>query len=217
MTAIEQLAVELLDEREWLLVKRLALILDDDAYDAGSLIVEIIPIYKERVGDREQTLFPDNIYRPLYYIHGWSTTGYFRDSTRAYMMVISGHLEGCLMYLTSSPPSQYGVPSKPFGRLVGPLKASGILSAELAAQLWKFNAAVNVPSKHFSTYTPTHWVNERTFSVLETTCALVMMRKLSMKLFAILKSKGVALPQGWPEFKNQCFLYLLCGRGDRDL
>jgi hypothetical protein len=41
MTAIEQLAVELLDEREWLLVKRLALILDDDAYDAGSLIVEI--------------------------------------------------------------------------------------------------------------------------------------------------------------------------------
>ncbi len=62
MTAIKQLAVELLDEREWQLVKRLALILDDDAFDAGSIIVEIIPIYKERVGAREQTLFPDNIY-----------------------------------------------------------------------------------------------------------------------------------------------------------
>lgn len=203
MTAIEQLAVDLLDEREWQLAKRLALILDDDAYDASSLVEKMIPIYWERVGDRERTLFPDNIYRPLYYIHGWSGNRNFRNSTRAYMMVISGHLEGCLMYLTSSPPSQYGVPSRPFGRLVGPLKASGILSSELADQLWKFNAAINVPSKHFDAYIPTHWLNERTFSVFETSCALVMMRKLSMQLFAILKANGMVLPYGWPEFKDE--------------
>lgn len=202
MTAIEQLAVDLLDEREWQLAKRLALLLDDDTYDAESLIVEMIPIYWERVGDMERTLSPDNIYRPLYYIHGWSTTGNFRDSTRAYMMVISGHLEGCLMYLTSSPP-QTGVPSRPFGRLVGPLKTSGVLSVELADQLWKFNAAVNVPSKHFGTYIPTHWLNERTFSVMETACALVMMRKLSVQLFTILKANGVVLPHEWPEFKDE--------------
>jgi hypothetical protein len=203
MTAIEQLAVDLLDQREWQLVKRLALILDDDAYDAGSLVAEMIPIYWERVGDRERTLFPDNIYRPLYYIHGWSTMRNFRDRTRAYVMVISGHLEGCLMYLTSSPPSQYGVPSQPFGRLVRPLKESGILSAELAEQLWKFNAAINVPSKHFGTYVPTHWLDERTFSVFEAACSLVLMRKLSMKLFEILKTNGVILPHGWPEFKDE--------------
>ena len=166
MSTIEQLAVGLLDEREWQLAKRLALILDDDAYDANSLIEEIIPIYWERVGDRERTLFPDNIYRPLYYIHGWSGNRNFRDSTRAYMLVISGHIEGCLMYLTSSPPSQYGVPSRPFGRLIHPLKKSGILSSALADQLWKFSAAINVSSKHFGAYIPTHGLNERSFSVL---------------------------------------------------
>jgi len=65
MTAIAQLAVDLLDEREWQLAKRLALILDDDTYDASFLVEEMIPIYWERVGDRERTLFPGNIYRPL--------------------------------------------------------------------------------------------------------------------------------------------------------
>jgi hypothetical protein len=203
MTTIEQLAVDLLDEREWQLANRLALILDDDMYDASSLVEEMIPIYWERVGDRKRTLLPDNIYRPLYYIHRWSGNRNFKDSTRAYMMVISGHLEGCLMYLTSCPPSQYGVPPRPFGRLISPLKVAGILSSKLADQLWKFNAAINVPSKHFDVYIPTHWLNERTFSVFEASCALVMMRKLSMQLFAILKANGVVLPYGWPEFKDE--------------
>jgi len=203
MSDIERFAVEILDQRELQLARHLAFLLDDDSYDSLSLVEEIIPIYWEGVGNRKQTLFPDNIYRPLYYIHLWSDKSNFRDSTRAYMMVISGHLEGCLMYLTSSPPSQYGVPSKPFGRLVRPLKASGILSAELADQLWKFNAIINVPSKHFGTYVPTHWLDERTFSVFETACALVLMRKLSMKLFEILKVNGVILPHGWPEFKDE--------------
>ena len=72
MTAIERLAVDLLDERELQLAERLRLLLDDDTYDAESLVAEIIPIYWERVGDIELTLSPDNIYRPLYYIHGWS-------------------------------------------------------------------------------------------------------------------------------------------------
>jgi hypothetical protein len=203
LTTIEQLAVDLLDEREWQLANRLALILDDDMYDASSLVEEMIPIYWERVGDRKHTLLPDNIYRPLYYIHRWSNNRNFRDNTRGYMMVISAHLEGCLIYLTSCPPSKYGVSPRPFGRLVGPLKRSGILSSELADQLWKFNAAINIPSKHFDAYIPTHWLNERTFSVFETSCALVMMRKLSMQLFAILKANGVVLPYGWPEFKDE--------------
>jgi len=203
MAMIEQLAADLLDEREWQLANRLALILDDDAYDASSLVEEIIPIYWERVGDRKRTLLPDNIYRPLYYIHRWSNNRNFRDSTRGYMMFISAHLEGCLMYLASSPPSRRGVSPRPFGRLVDPLKRSGILSSELANHLWRFNAAINIPSKHFDAYIPTHWLDERTFSVFETSCAFVMMRKLSMQLFAILKVNGVALPYGWPEFKDE--------------
>lgn len=203
MSDIERFTVEIFDQKELQLSGHLAFLLEDDSCDSSSLVEEMIPIYWEGVGDRKRTLFPDNIYRPLYYIHVWSNTCNFRDSTRAYMMVISGHLEGCLMYLTSSPPSQYGVPSQPFGRLVRPLKASGILSAELADQLWKFNDIINVPSKHFSTYVPTHWLDERTFSVFETACALVLMRKLSIKLFEILKVNGVILPHGWPEFKDE--------------
>ena len=216
MAIIERLAVDLLDIREWQLAVRLALVLDDDAYDAGSLVEEMIPLYWERVGDREQTLFPDNIYRPLYYIHVWSTKKNFSEGTRAYMMVISGHLEGCLMFLTSSPPSKFGVPSNPFGRLIGPLKASGILSAELADHLWKFNAAVNIPSKHFGAYIPTHWTDERTFSVFEAACALVMMRKLSIQLFDILAAKGVILPHGWPSFKEEWLFWSRSFNQDND-
>lgn len=172
-------------------------------YDAASLVEEILPVYCERVGDKDHILFPSNIYRPLYYIHSWSSPGNFRESTRAYMIVISGHLEGCLLFLISSRPSKYGAPSQPFGRLIDPLKASGILSAELADQLLKFNTAVNVPSKHFGAYIPTHWLNERTFSVMETTCAFVLMRKLSIQLFALLKANSVVLPHRWPEFKDE--------------
>ena len=203
MAMIEQLAADLLDEREWQLANRLTLILDDDAYDASSLVEAIIPIYWERVSDRKRTLLPDNIYRPLYYIHRWSNNRNFRESTRGYMMFISAHLEGCLMYLASSPPSRRGVSPRPFGRLVDPLKRSDILSSELANQLWRFNAAINIPSKHFDAYIPTHWLDERTFSVFETSCAFVMMRKLSMQLFAILKVNGMALPYGWSEFKDE--------------
>jgi len=203
MTAIEQLAVDILDEREWQLVNRLVQISDDDTYDAGSLIKEILPVYCERVGDKDHILFPSNIYRPLYYIHSWSSCVNFRESTRAYMMVISGHLEGCLLYLTSSPPSKYGVPSQPFGRLIGPLKSSGILSERLADQLWRFNSAVNVPAKHFGAYVPTQRLDERTFSPLETVCAFVMARRLSVELFKILNANGVVLPHGWPDFRDE--------------
>jgi hypothetical protein len=204
---IERLAVDLLDMREWQLAERLALVLDDETYDAGSLVADMIPIYKERVDGRVRTLFPDNIYRPLYYIHSWSTQNNFREITRAYMGVISSHLEGCLMVLTSSPPAPYGVSPKPFGRLVGPLKETGILSMELADQLWRFNAAINIPSKHFGAYLPSHWLDERTFSVFETACALVIMRRLSIQLFELLKMKGLALPQGWPELKDEWLLW----------
>jgi ABC-type multidrug transport system ATPase subunit len=33
--------------------------------------------------------------------------------------------------------------------------------------------------------------------------AIVMMRKLSIQLFALLRANGVSLPQGWPEFKDE--------------
>lgn len=53
------------------------------------------------------------------------------------------------------------------------------------------------------TYAPTRWLDERTFSVIETVYAIVIMRKLSIQLFALLKTNGVLLPHGWPEFKDE--------------
>ncbi|MBA7655843.1 hypothetical protein ES703_63752 [subsurface metagenome] len=202
MSEIERLAFDLLDQRELQLANHLSLLLDDDKWDAGPLIEEILPVYWEKVGDKFQNLHPGNIYRPLNYIHVWSSSGDFKNSTRAYMDVISGHLEGCLQNLMTFR-SKHRAMSRTFGPLVAQLKNTGILSAELADHLWKFNAVINVPAKHFGAYAPTRWLDERTFSVIETVYAIVIMRKLSMQLFALLEANVVSLPHGWPEFKDE--------------
>ncbi len=202
MTKIEDLASVLLDNQEKQLAQHLTLLLEDVSYDVQSLIEKIIPKYWEHAGDIDVTLHPDNIYRPLYYIHIWSSNRNFKSITRPYMAIISSHLEGCLWNLSAIPRTSRG-PSKPFGRLIGPLKASGVLPSNLADSLWNFNDAVNIPSKHFGAYMPTRNLNERTFSVLETALALVMMRKLSIQLFSIMKAKGVILPQEWPVFASE--------------
>lgn len=202
MSDIERLAFDLLDQRELRLANHLSLLLGDDKWDAGPLVGEMLPVYWEKIGDRSQNCHPGNIYRPLNYIHVWSSLGDFKDSTRAYMGVISSHIEGCLQNLVTFP-SEGRAMSRAFGPLVAQLKKTGVLSAELADHLWKFNAVINMPAKHFGTYAPTRWLDERTFSVIETVYAIVIMRKLSIQLFALLKTNGVPLPHGWPEFKDE--------------
>lgn len=204
MTAISQLASEALDERELQLAERLAFLLDDDKWDAASLIESIIPVYWERVDEWDQTLDPDNVFRPLYYIHGKATVNSenFRENTRAYMLFISGHIEGCLQQLMPLPRDDRKI-SKTFGPLVARLKKEGVLPVNLAEQLWKFNEAINVPSKHFGAYIPTRRLRERTFSVIETTWALVLMRRLSMQLFDLLNTKDKSLPRQWPALKEE--------------
>ena len=138
MSDIERLAFDLLDERELRLADHLHLLLGDDKWDAGPLIEEILPIYSERIGDSFRNCYPRNIYRPLYYIHSWSSGGDFKNSTRTYIDVISNHIEGCLQNFFK-PLNEYRAMSKAFGPLVARLKECGILSTELADHLWKFN------------------------------------------------------------------------------
>jgi len=204
MTLISELASEALDERELHLAHHLACLLYDDRWDAASLIESIIPVYWERVDEWEQTLDPDNVFRPLYYIHGKATRSseIFRENTRAYMTFISGHIEGCLQQLTPPPRGDRKM-SRTFGRLVKRLEDDGVLPSELAGHLWEFNDAINVASKHFDAYMPTRRLRERTFSVMETTWALVLMRKLSMQLFDLLEIRGRPLPRRWPAFKEE--------------
>ncbi len=208
MTDIERLAFDLLDEKELQLADHLSLLLGDDKWDAGSLIEEILPIYWEIIGGRPRNCYPGNIYRPLNYIHVWSSRGDFANSTRAYMDVISNHIEGCLQNFLYPGDEHRGI-SKAFGPLIAKLKKRGILSADLASSLWKFNDAVNVPSKHFSAYAPTRWLDERTFSPMETVSAIISMRNLSIQLFELLKANGVSLPHEWPEFREE---WLTCFR-----
>ncbi len=201
-TEIELLAADILDHRELQLAEHLVLLLDDNKLDSGSLIGDIMPIYWERARGRLRNLFPGIIYRPLYYVHSYGSLRDFKDHTRTFMQSISGHLEGCLLCLTAPPP-RYGSPHRPFGRLVRPLNNAGVLSDELADQLWRFNEAINVSSKHFNAYMPTDWLNERTFTVKEAACAFLIMRRFSIRLFALLQANGVVLPQGWPDFKTE--------------
>lgn len=202
MSEIERLAFDLLDQRELQLADHLSMLLGDDKWDAGPLIEEILPVYWEKVGDRSQNCHPGNIYRPLNYVHVWSSEGGFKDSTRAYMDVISGHIEGCLQNLLKLPIHGRAM-ERAFGPAVLQLKKQKILSAELADQLWRFNKVINVPAKHFGAYAPTNWLDERTFSVIETVYAIVIMRKLSMQLFTLLRDNGVSLPHEWPEFRDE--------------
>ena len=204
MTAISRLASEVLDERELQLADRLAFVLGDDKWDAAPLIENIIPVYWERVDEWDQTLDPDNVFRPLYYIHSKASihAETFRENTRAYMLFIGGHIEGCLQQLMPLPRDDRKI-SKTFGPLVAQLKKEGVLLADLAEQLWKFNEAINVPSKHFGAYIPTRRLGERTFSVIETTWALALMRRLSMQLFDLLKTRDKPLPRQWPAFKEE--------------
>lgn len=166
------------------------------------LVKEILPVYWEKVGDRSQNCYPLNIYRPLNYVHVWSTRGGFKDYTRAYMDVISSHIEGCLQNLLKIP-TQGRAMERAFGPAVSQLKKQKILSTELVDYLYRFNDVINVPAKHFGAYAPTNWLDERTFSVIETVYAILIMRKLSMQLFTLLKINGVALPREWPEFRDE--------------
>ena len=154
------------------------------------------------MGDRLQNCYPGNIYRPLNYIRVWSSEGGFKDNIRAYIDVISNHIEGCLQNLLKLPTEGRAM-ERAFGPAVSHLRKKHVLSAELAAKLWRFNELINVPAKHFGAYAPTNWLDVRTFSEIETIYAIVIMRKLSMQLFALLKVTGIFLPHDWPEFKDE--------------
>lgn len=201
-TPIGVLAHVLLDQKELALADHLTVLLADDKYDPGALIMSMIPMYWEEVGDRARTLKPDGIYRPLYYVHQYRSLREFENKTRVFLNNVCGHLEGCLLQLTATPP-QFRTSTRPFGGLVRQLRDSGVLPDELALSLFKFNEAVNVPSKHFGAYTPTDWLDERTFSIEEASLSFMMMRKMSIELFRLLKARGISLAFDWPPFNEE--------------
>ncbi|MEP0824964.1 MAG: hypothetical protein HRF40_05715 [Nitrososphaera sp.] len=188
----------MLEEKELGLASRLAIILAEPKWDSGSLLVDILPKYwEDREDGSSYTLQPDGIYRTLYYVHSYGSLAHFEKFTRIFMDMLGSHLEACLYWLGDSQ-------SLPLGSLTVRLHKEGILSAELAGLLLKFNKLVYVPAKHiYAVDDLPDDINERTFSIIEAALAFVMARKLSISLFELLKSKGVNFPQGWKEFKQE--------------
>lgn len=203
MNAIEEFAREFLDKKELELAAYLSRLLrNPNCIYAGVLVSEILPTYSEKRGESSYTLEPDPIYRPLYYLHMYANTRHFKEHTRIFLNNASSHLEGCLLWLTKTPP-RYRSSSKPFGPLIIGLLEEGILSKELADQLLRFNRLVNVPAKHMTAFFQPHSrIDERTFSCFDASLAFMAMRKLSIELFKMLQIRGICLPQGWREFDD---------------
>ena len=199
MSAIA-LAQEILNENEFLLAQFLSELLSDPKCKFVSVLVEeILPVYYEKRGEGSYTLDPDPIYRPLYYIHQYSWMRGFERFTRAFVAMTGAHIEGCLVWLTKTPP-RFRSPSKTFGPLVYRLHQEKVLPEKLAVKLLKFNNIANIPAKHFTAFSNSRSIDDRTFSVFEAALDFVLMRNLSIQLFDLLQSQGVALPHLWKEF-----------------
>jgi hypothetical protein len=203
VSLIESLSHKILDGRELQLASHLTKLLEDPVWDAASLIEDILPIYCEKKGESYYTLDPDPIYRPLYYLHIYADSRNFSNNTRIFLINTGAHLEGCVSWLTETRP-KYRSSSLPLGKTVEYLSKNGILQASLAKNLLEFNKTINVPAKHFKVmFVPHSRLDKRTFRVLEAALGFMMMRKLSIELFALLGTSGVTLPQGWKDFDEK--------------
>jgi hypothetical protein len=204
MNTIEEFAWEFLDEKELKLAEYISELLENpNCVYVVVLVTEILPIFSEERDGRSYTLDPDPIYRPFYYLQMYANSRHFKENTRVFLNNASAHLEGCLFWLTKTPP-RYRSPPKPFGELVRALFEEGILSEELATQLLIFNRLITVPAKHMTAFYKQHSsLEERTFSCFETALAFMLMRKLSIELFKILTARGISLPHGWKEFDDK--------------
>jgi hypothetical protein len=202
MSAIAELAHAILDERELALAKHLSVVLGDDRYNSEAVFAAILPLYWRQNGEIKVVLPPRPIFRTLYYVEKYAALRRFREKTRPFLTFLSSHLEGCLFHLSVNA-GPYAKPNLTFGRLVVWLRARGSIPEELANQLQAYNKVVNVPSKHFDAFPPPPGLNERTFSVVEAAYSFVMMRKLSMQLFPLLKTRGVIGEVEWPPFNDR--------------
>lgn len=218
MSAIADLAIDILDEKEFQLSWFLSDLLENPkCYLVTALVEDILPKYSEEKEGHSYTLQPDPIYRPLYYLHTHTVVPNFGDITRHYISLAAAHIEGCLYWLTETP-IKNRKPSKPFGGLVFMLNQQGIIPNKLSLDLMNFNKIVNVPSKHFTAnFRNRSSVEERTFSCFDAALALIMMRKLSMQLFDILISKGICLPYGWKQFDERWLSPMWSSTEDQDL
>ncbi len=198
---VATLADHLLNQEELKLASSLAATLGDDEslQEAlvGSMVDKILPAYWEIQETRPQNVDPSPIFRPLYYLHGYSNLADFGKFTRDFVEMAEAHLEACLHWLTPHPPEDWSG-GKDLERLIVSLRDEGILPPTLAGDLESFDKIVNVPSGASGSGSP----DKPQFSIEEAALLLMITRKLSMQLFDVLNSHGVTIEHLWPEIKS---------------
>jgi hypothetical protein len=196
-TEIEILAKKILDEEEIKLASRLSTLMKISPSKASSLMRDILPVYHKNLVTHE----PRMIYRYLYYVEDYSRGAQLRRLTRFFIHMVCGHLEACLYELAKGR-------QLPYGPLVYKLLKKRVLSQQLADQLLEFNNVVYIPAKHFvARENLPRKINKRTFAVEDGALAFIMMRKLSMQLFKLLKSGVTTLPEDWKPFKKEWLVW----------
>ena len=172
---------------EWLITQR-------KIRKAWSLLQDILPKYCRVRRGIPFTLWPDDVYRPLYYLDDPPA---FLKQSSFIVHCMGEHLEGLLKLFP-------GAHEKlPLGAQTRLLKEK-MLPSNLADELLEFNELADIPAKHPSAdpFLPSR-VDVRSFTLREITLLFMMMRYLSISIFALLKRRGIHFQEEWKEFKSE--------------
>ena len=192
---VESLANRLLSVEEIAVANRIEWLVDHGKIKkAQSLIQDIFPKYCSVRGGIPFTLWPDDVYRPLYYLDDPPA---FLKLSSFVVHCMGEHLEGLLkLFPGAHEKLALGAQSKQL--------KSEVLPSNLADELLEFNRLADVPAKHPSAdpFLPRR-LDVRSFTLREVTLLLMVMRQLSISLFALLKRQGIHFQEEWKEFKSE--------------
>ncbi len=172
---------------EWLITRR-------KFKKAQSLIQTILPKYCDVRKGIPFTLWPDDVYRTLYYLD--NPQGFLKNSSFI-VHCMAAHLEGLLKWFPGANKKlALGAQTK--------LLKDRALPSNLVNELLEFNRLAAVPAKHPSanSFLPSR-LDVRSFTLREITLLLMVMRRLSIAIFALLKQQGINFQEEWKEYKPE--------------
>jgi hypothetical protein len=189
---IFHLAESILSENEIALANRLYyLIRRRRITKAWTLLEQVLPkFWKEEKGIL-RTLWPDSVYRTLYYLD--EPIDFVRNP-RHMIVLMGNHLEGLLEHLMD-------IHGSPLGGLITAF--SKTRDARLTPSLREFNK-IYVRAKHPSADPFLEKrLDRRTFSTREAIFCLIIMRHLSIQLFDLLRENGKPLEEEWKPIDSE--------------
>jgi len=183
---ISHLTQSILSENEIALANRLYyLIKQRKMTKSWALLEQILPKFWREEKNSLRTLWPDGVYRTLYYL---DEPYDFVRNPRHMIVLMGNHLEGLLEHLMD-------IHGRPLGGLITAFSKTG--DSRLTTSLREFNK-IYVRAKHPSADPFLEKrLDRRTFSTREAIFCLIIMRHLSIQLFDLLRENGKPLEEGW--------------------